>query len=312
MSTPSMVSNFDQRELEDQVAPAGQVVEEPGTSSEDQVCCSVACSDLLKSYKSELDKLAKIRVDLEARVEQQQHTITTYKRLVASLRRRLAEDRGGGGIHQHPFGAPFQWRITGENVIFEALVSGEVTEEQNPTTLDAPSSLPTPKEGTQILSVEDKIVSPNEATQPVKESEEAGPSFTWSAGTRKGNVMRRILLAESMALYLKQFAEFQTSTQATPKMLEAAKSRVSEMGQSGKEITTLRFYIHHAYQFIEYMVNSCPQQCRMTREQMNEILVYLEKARKDTRRPIMVHQNRVKRAKMARIPDSASILKCSS
>ncbi|KAK5622420.1 hypothetical protein CRENBAI_003796 [Crenichthys baileyi] len=58
------------------------------------------------------------------------------------------------------------------------------------------------------------------------------------------------------------------------------------------------------------MMNSRPQQCRLSREQMKEILLYLEKARKDTSRPIMVHQNRVKRAKMARIPDSASILKC--
>ncbi|MED6278564.1 hypothetical protein CHARACLAT_025243 [Characodon lateralis] len=82
------------------------------------------------------------------------------------------------------------------------------------------------------------------------------------------------------------------------------------MGQSGKEITTLRFYIHHAFQFVEYMVNCRPHQCRLTREQMKEILLYLEKARKDTGRPIMVHQNRVKRAKMSRIPESASILKC--
>ncbi|MEQ2173111.1 hypothetical protein GOODEAATRI_028473, partial [Goodea atripinnis] len=140
-------------------------------------------------------------------------------------------------------------------------------------------------------------------------------------------------------LYLKRFGEFHTSTQATPKMIEAAKSRVSrvkaflhymsegqqkisdwtflhnverikkwvsEMGQSGKEITTLRFYIHHAFQFVEYMVKSRPQQCRLTQEQMKEILLYLEKAR----RPIMAHQSRVKRAKMARIPESASILKC--
>ncbi|MEQ2212939.1 hypothetical protein XENOCAPTIV_007131 [Xenoophorus captivus] len=86
MSTPSMVLDFDKRELD---APASQVVEQP-TSSEDQVCFSVPCTDLLKSNKSELDKLDKIRVDLEARVAEQQHTITTYKRLVASLRRRLA------------------------------------------------------------------------------------------------------------------------------------------------------------------------------------------------------------------------------
>ncbi|MEQ2264148.1 hypothetical protein XENORESO_020525, partial [Xenotaenia resolanae] len=144
-------------------------------------------------------------------------------------------------------------------------------------------------------------------------------------------------------LYLKRFREFHTSTQATPKMIEAAKSRVSrvkaflhymsegqqkisdwtflhnverikkwvsEMGQSGKEITTLCFYIHHAFKFVEYMVNCRPHQCRLTQEQMKEILLYLEKARKDTSRPIMVHQSRVKRAKMARIPESASILKC--
>ncbi|MEQ2186865.1 hypothetical protein GOODEAATRI_033223 [Goodea atripinnis] len=92
--------------------------------------------------------------------------------------------------------------------------------------------------------------------------------------------------------------------------VERIKKWVSEMGQSGKEITTLRFYIHHAFQFVEYMVNCRPHQCRLTRQQTKEILLYLEKARKDTGRPIMVHQSRVKRAKMARIPQSASILKC--
>ncbi|MEQ2308082.1 hypothetical protein AMECASPLE_024581 [Ameca splendens] len=45
------------------------------------------------------------------------------------------------------------------------------------------------------------------------------------------------------------------------------------------------------------------------REQMKGILLYLEKARRDTGRPIMVHQSRVKREKMSRIPESASILK---
>ncbi|KAK5622422.1 hypothetical protein CRENBAI_003798 [Crenichthys baileyi] len=84
MSTPAMVSDFDKRVLED---PAGQVVEQQPTSSEDTVCCSVACADLLKSYKSEMDNMAKIRMDLEARVEQQQQTITRFKRLVAGLKR---------------------------------------------------------------------------------------------------------------------------------------------------------------------------------------------------------------------------------
>ncbi|KAK5610320.1 hypothetical protein CRENBAI_007061 [Crenichthys baileyi] len=156
-------SHFDKREQED---PAGQVVEQPGNSSQDLVCRGVACADLLKSYKSELDKLAKIRVDLEARVEQ-------------------------AGAHH--------------------------------------LSLPTPKEGIQIPGMEEKIVSPIEATLQEEEREEAGPFFTWSAGTGKGNLMRHIVLPESMELYLKRFAEFHTSTQATPKMLEAAKSRVSRV-----------------------------------------------------------------------------------
>ncbi|MEQ2238912.1 hypothetical protein ILYODFUR_038259 [Ilyodon furcidens] len=86
MSTLAMVSDFDKRELEDLYAPAGQVVEQQPSP----VCSSAACADLLKSYKSELDTMAKIRVDLEARVEQQQRTITTLKRLVASLRRKHA------------------------------------------------------------------------------------------------------------------------------------------------------------------------------------------------------------------------------
>ncbi|MEQ2195515.1 hypothetical protein XENOCAPTIV_014077 [Xenoophorus captivus] len=42
---------------------------------------------------------------------------------------------------------------------------------------------------------------------------------------------------------------------------------------------------------------------------MKGILLYLEKARRDTGRPIMVHQSRVKREQMSRIPESASILK---
>ncbi|KAK5622235.1 hypothetical protein CRENBAI_007444 [Crenichthys baileyi] len=174
-----------------------------------------------------------------------------------------------------------------------------VTGKQEPTTSAAPYSLPAPKEGIPILGMEAKIVSPSEATQPEIEREEAGPSFTWSAGTGKGNVLRRTVLPETMA---------RRPPQKWWRWPNA--EWVSEMGQSGKEITTLRYYIHHAFQFMEYMVTSHPQQCHFTREQIQEILLLLKKARKDTSRAIMVHQNRVKRAKMAKIPDSASILKC--
>ncbi|XP_047243633.1 uncharacterized protein LOC124881857 [Girardinichthys multiradiatus] len=92
MSTPAMVSDFDKRELEDLYAPAGQVAEQQQqpSSTRDPVCCSAPCAEHLKSYKSELDTMAKIRVDLESRLEQQQQTITTLKRLVASLRRQHA------------------------------------------------------------------------------------------------------------------------------------------------------------------------------------------------------------------------------
>ncbi|MEQ2312217.1 hypothetical protein AMECASPLE_028570 [Ameca splendens] len=226
MSTPAMVSDFDKRELEELYAPAGQVVEQQPSSSQDPVCCSAACADLLKSYKSELDTMAKIRVDLEARVEQQQRTITTLKRLVASLRRKHAPTaqkvkRKRTEVEEASTSGQLEPHSGGES---------QVTEKQETTTSAAPSNLPTPKEGIQIPGAEKQIVLPIEAIRAEEEKETAGPaSFSWSAGTGKGNLMRRIILPQSMELYLKWFQKFHTSTQATPKMIEAAKLRVSRV-----------------------------------------------------------------------------------
>ncbi|XP_047211735.1 uncharacterized protein LOC124861833 isoform X1 [Girardinichthys multiradiatus] len=196
MSTPAMVSDFDKRELEDLYAPAGQVVEQQQPSStRDPVCCSAACAEHLKSYKSELDTMAKIRVDLESRLEQQQQTITTLKRFVASLRRQHAPTaqkvkRKRTEVEEASTSCQLEPQSGGET---------QVTEEQETTTSAAPSNLPTPKEVIQIPGAKEQIVLPTHAIGAEEEKETAGPaSFSWSAGTGKGNLMRRIILPESM------------------------------------------------------------------------------------------------------------------
>ncbi|XP_030582077.1 uncharacterized protein LOC115778162 [Archocentrus centrarchus] len=82
------------------------------------------------------------------------------------------------------------------------------------------------------------------------------------------------------------------------------------MRNSGKKITTVRYYLHNIAQFLEYLLNVRPKHMKLTLEQNREILQLVEKARKETSRDIVVHQNRVKRKKMDQIPDAETIRTC--
>ncbi|XP_037832867.1 uncharacterized protein LOC108228920 isoform X1 [Kryptolebias marmoratus] len=88
------------------------------------------------------------------------------------------------------------------------------------------------------------------------------------------------------------------------------KEWVQDLRTSGKQITTVRYYIHHVAQFLDYMLTTRPPHTRLTVEQNREILRYVEKARKETKREIVLHQNRVKRRKMEKLPGPEAITTC--
>ncbi|XP_013887427.1 uncharacterized protein LOC106535089, partial [Austrofundulus limnaeus] len=162
-------------------------------------------------------------------------------------------------------------------------------------------------------------------------------------GVSKGNVMRHLRLPESMHAYVEKFRAFYHRPTGTPKMMESNMARISRVksflhymliGQkrisdwkfimnlprlnqwlqdvtnSGKTITTVRYYIHNMIEFIDFMLGSKPPHSKLTHEQAREIRMFLEKARRNTSRDITIHSNRIKHEKMKKIPSIASIETC--
>lgn len=80
--------------------------------------------------------------------------------------------------------------------------------------------------------------------------------------------------------------------------------------KSNKEITTIRFYLQNAAEFIKFMTLIHPPNCRLNRNETVEILSVLEKEREHTGRPITLHRHKVKREKMKKLPSSMAIQKC--
>ncbi|XP_013855611.1 uncharacterized protein LOC106511395, partial [Austrofundulus limnaeus] len=155
--------------------------------------------------------------------------------------------------------------------------------------------------------------------------------------------MRHLRLPESMNAYVEKFRIFYHRPTGTPKMAESNMARISRVksflyymsiGQkkitdwkflmnlprlnqwlqditnSGKTITTVRYYIHNMVEFIDFMLGSNPPHSKLTHEQAREIRMFLEKARRNTSRDITIHSNRVKHDKMMKIPSIASIETC--
>ncbi|XP_017281792.1 uncharacterized protein LOC108241852 [Kryptolebias marmoratus] len=155
--------------------------------------------------------------------------------------------------------------------------------------------------------------------------------------------MHRLKLPRSMDTYLDRFVLLHSKEYGTSKMKEDSKSRVSrvkaflhfmsegkgrlpdwaflydiarvqewvrEMRSCGKEITTVRYYLHNVAQFLQYMLTIRPPHSRLTLDQNREILTFVEKARRETKREIVLHQNQVKRAKMEKLPGPDTIATC--
>ncbi|KAM4554412.1 uncharacterized protein V3H82_018630 [Fundulus diaphanus] len=166
---------------------------------------------------------------------------------------------------------------------------------------------------------------------------------TWSTGRGRGNLMHRLVLPRSMEAYVERYRSYHTNRYGSSKMREGVVSRISrlksflrymadghklisnwkfmfnigrinrwlvELSKSGKEVTTQRFYIYQLHQFISYLKRNRPDSSRLTNKQILQILDLLEKARRDLKRAIFLHQNRVKRAKMNQVPQRDSILRC--
>ncbi|XP_024858184.2 uncharacterized protein LOC108250033 [Kryptolebias marmoratus] len=58
------------------------------------------------------------------------------------------------------------------------------------------------------------------------------------------------------------------------------------------------------------MLTTRPPHSRLTLDQTKEVLTFVEKARRETNREIVLHQNRVKRAKMEKLPGPEAIATC--
>jgi len=76
------------------------------------------------------------------------------------------------------------------------------------------------------------------------------------------------------------------------------------MGE-GKQITTINFYLRNIIQFLRYLEDTPPKQCRLRRGQFRSILRMVLKQVTSLARPIVTHQLKVKARKLESIVSPA-------
>ncbi|XP_035989954.1 uncharacterized protein LOC110367530 isoform X2 [Fundulus heteroclitus] len=311
-STP-MVSTLD---LENPPQPA---INEPQVAepAEDEMDLE-QCRHALARYKEEVVHLRRENMELCGRVQELNQALSTAKRIAAGLKKGPA--------------------VVSKSVLHPCRTSAGTSKEQGgdaqQSTSDLlelsadrpPSSPPSPAESSNVspdvstassvhkdeeekMMEEEILLKPKMSDHPrIRRRSSTTRKLpmtssgwcTWSTGRGRGNLMHRLVLPRSMEAYVERYRSYHTSRYGSSKMREGVVSRISRlksflryMADGHKLISNWKFMFHIG--------------------RINRWLVELSKsgkeARRDLKRAIFLHQNRVKRAKMNQVPQQDSILR---
>ena len=167
------------------------------------------------------------------------------------------------------------------------------------------------------------------------------PSNYWSTGCGRGNTMREITLPRSMEAYLQTYLDHCLGVAPTVKQKDNVVSKISRIKnfivymahgvnrlsdwlflrnmkmirgwseyivKPGRAVTTSEFFLKNVHQFMEYMSESKPRECRLTQSDMTHIMREVKANIKNLNKAVTLHQFKVKRNKLDRLPSQAELL----
>jgi len=167
------------------------------------------------------------------------------------------------------------------------------------------------------------------------------PSNYWSTGCGRGNTMREITLPRSMEAYLQTYLDHCLGVAPTVKQKDNVVSKISRIKnfivymahgvnrlsdwlflrnmkmirgwseyivKPGRAVTTSEFFLKNVHQFMGYMSESKPRGCKLTQSDMTHIMREVKANMKHLNKAVTLHQFKVKRNKLDRLPSQAELL----